>query len=159
MGQSIEELREASPTSEEKPSFGHLLLVWFLVGSSFRTLGFALVDAVPAAIPLSRMGAGLLFGTIVIVLLWSAGWHPSLPASAGYFVAEIALNILLLLAFNLVFSRKLTPWMEVGLHTTSISLAATLVFTNYGRKIRNRVRQRIHSLLKLPSEDNSSSQE
>ena len=159
MGQSIEQLREASPTAEEKPSFGHLLLVWFLVGSSFWTLGFALVDAVPAAIPLSRMGAGLLFGTIVIVLLWAVGWHPSLPASTGYFVAEAVFNVLLLLGINLVFRREFTPWMEVGLHSTSIALAASLVFTNFGRQIRNRARQRTRSLLKLPPEDNSSGQE
>lgn len=159
MGQSIEQIREAIPTPEGKPSFGHLLLVWFLVGSSFWTLGFALADAVQAAIPLSRMGAGLLFGTIVIVLLWSVGWHPSLPASAGYFLTEVVFNLLLFLGVNFVFSREFTPWVEVGLHTTSITLAASLVFTNFGRKIRNRVRQHIRSLLKLPPEDNSPGQE
>jgi len=157
MEQSNEQ--EASPTSEQRLSFGHLLLAWFLVGSSFWTLGFALFETIPAAIPLSRMGAGLLFGTIVIVLLWSVGWHPSLSACAGYFIAESAFSLLLLLGIAPVFSRELTPWMVVSLHSTSIALAATLVFTNYGKQIRNRARQRTRSLLKLPSEDHSPSQE
>ena|SRR6056297_3561897 len=157
MEQSSE--REASPTSEQSPSLGHLLLVWFLVGSSFWTLGFALFDTVPVAIPLSRMGAGLLFGTIVIVMLWSVGWHPSLSACAGYFIAELVLNMLLLLGIAPVFSRELTPWVVVSLHSTSIALAAGLVFTNYGKQIRNQARQRTRSLLKLPPEDHSPSQE
>ncbi|AQL42399.1 hypothetical protein BV210_06580 [Halorientalis sp. IM1011] len=159
MAQSIEQSQEASPASEGKPSFGHLLLVWFLVGSSFWTLGLALFDAVPAVIPLSRLGAGLLFGTAVIVLLWSLGWHPSLPASAGYFVSEAAFSVLLLSGITLVFSLELTPWGEVGLHTTAIVLAAALIFTDCGRQIRNWIRQHIWTLLKLPSEDSTHSHE
>ncbi|MFD1589329.1 hypothetical protein ACFR9U_20320 [Halorientalis brevis] len=159
MEQADEQPRDASPTLDRKPSFGHLLVVWFLVGSSFWTLGFALVDAVSVAVPLSRMGTGLLCGTIVVVLLWAVGWYPSLSASVGYFVAEAAVNLLLFFGIAPVFSSELTPWLEVGLHTTSITLAAALVFSNSGRRIRRWISHRTRALLKLPSEDHSPSQE
>lgn len=153
METSGEQPRKDGPVSERTPSFGHLLLVWFLVGSSFWTLGFALLNAVPATVPLSQSGGGLLFGTIIIVLLWSVGWYPSLSASGLYFVAEAVFNLILLFGIAPLFSRELAPWAEIGLHSTSIALAAFLVFTSHGRQLQNRVNQRTRSLLKLPAED------
>ncbi|MFB6223100.1 MAG: hypothetical protein ABEH86_05435 [Haloarcula sp.] len=149
MGQSNEQSRDGSST----PSFGHLLLVWVLIGSSFWSLGFTLADATQIEIPLSRMDVGLLFGTIVVVLLWIVGFRPSLLASFGYFVTEQVISLFFVLGY--VFVPAATPWVEATLRATSITLTAILVFTDLGVQMRNTIRRHIYSLLKLPPQDQS----
>ncbi len=67
---------ETRSPAERTPSFGHLLLVWLLVGPSLWSLGTAVAAAIQAELPLSTMGVGLLFGTIVVVSFWTAGFQP-----------------------------------------------------------------------------------
>jgi len=100
MNRSSEQTRETRSVTERTPSFGHLLLVWLLVGWSLWSLGSAVADATQVELPLSTIGVGLLFGTIIVVLFWTAGFQPSLAASFGYFVAEQAIDLIL---FSVLF--------------------------------------------------------
>lgn len=140
---------------DRTPSFGHLLLVWLLVGWSLWSLGSAVADAIRVELPLSTMGTGLLFGTVVVVLFWTSGFHPSLAASFGYFITEQVLDLILLFGTIFLFVPSATPWATVALQFVSICLAATLVFTPVGKQIRNVLRRYIRSLLKLPPQDQS----
>lgn len=146
---------ETRSSAERTPSIGHLLLVWLLVGPSLWSLGIAVVDATQAGLPLSTMGAGLLFGTIVVVSFWTAGFQPSLRASFGYFVAELSIDVVLLFGRILFSAPPSTPWTPFAFQLVSICLAATLVFTPVGAKIRNWFRRHVRSLLKLPPQDRS----
>ena len=146
----------SSNPSKRDSSLSHLLLVWFLVGSSFFGLGWEIADAVPVSISISSAEAGLLFGTVVVALLWIAGFRPSLSASGGYFIAEMGLHYLLILGGNLFLLSEgtLSPWQEVLLRSFSIALAAGLVFTSSGRQVRDFVRKCGRKLVKTPPEVN-----
>ncbi|MDS0221202.1 hypothetical protein NDI54_07565 [Haloarcula sp. S1AR25-5A] len=148
--------KEQSSTS---PSFGHLLLVWLFVGPSLWSLGSAVAAAIQAELPLSTMGTGLLFGTVVVVLFWTAGFHPSLRASFGYFLAEQGIYLVLVVGIATAFAPAFTSWVAVAVQLVSISLAATLVFSPVGAKIRNWFRRHIRSLLKLPPQDRAANRE
>ncbi|EMA29584.1 hypothetical protein [Haloarcula japonica] len=141
--------------SEQTPSIGHLLLVWLLVGPSMWSLGTAVADAIQAELPLSTMGVGLLFGTTVVVLFWTAGFQPSLTASFGYFITEQAIDLILLFGTVFLFVPVSTPWATVALQFCSICLAVTLVFTPVGKQIQNVLRRHIRSVLKLPPQKQS----
>jgi len=146
---------EARSSAGRTPSFGHLLLVWLLVGPSLWSLGSAVADAIQSELPLSTMGAGLLFGTVVVVLFWTAGFHPSLRASLGYFAAELSLDVVLLFGRILFPIPPSTPWATVAFQLVSICIAATLVFPPVGAKVRHWFRRHLRSLLKLPPQDQS----
>lgn len=147
-------MKQFTPRSTvQDPSFSHLFLVWFLVGFSLMGLGWDLYEAVPVAFPVSSMGAGLLFGTIVVVSLWIAGFYPPLWGSAMYFITQLGFHLLLVLV---LLGGTLGPWQDVGLRVLSIGLAATLSFTDFGRNGRKWLRQRGRSLLKLPPADEPS---
>lgn len=145
-----------SDSSRRDSSLSHLFLVWFLVGSSFFGLGWDVADAVPVSVPLSLMGAGLLFGTVVVALLWIAGFRPSLSASGGYFIAEMSFHFLLVLGGNFVRSSGATapPWQEIALRCLSIALAAALVFTRSGRHARHFLWKRGRKFVETPPEGN-----
>jgi len=155
MERSSERAGEARSSADRTPSFGHLLLVWVLVGSSLWSLGAAVADAIQVELPLSTMGTGLLFGTIIVVSFWTAGFQPSLAASLGYFITEQAIYLLLLFGATFLFVPPSTPWVTVALQFCSICLAATLVFTPVGKQIRDGLRRYLRSVLKLPPEDQS----
>ena len=152
MERSSERAGEARSSTNRTPSFGHLLLVWVLIGWS---LGAAVVDAIQVEPPLSTMGTGLLFGTIIVVSFWTAGFQPSLAASFGYFIIEQAINLLLLLGATFLFVPPSTPWATVALQLCSICLAVTLVFTPAGKQIPNVLRLYIRSVLKLSPQEQS----
>ena len=155
MERSSERAGEARSSADRTPLFGHLLLVWVLVGSSLWSLGVAVADAIQVELPLSTMGAGLLFGTIIVVSFWTAGFQPSLAASLGYFITEQAIYLLLLFGATFLLVPHSTPWATVALQFCSICLAATLVFTPVGKQIRDGLRRYLRSVLKLPPEDQS----
>ncbi|WP_115862920.1 hypothetical protein [Halorussus litoreus] len=144
----------SSTTGKRSPSFVHLLFVWFLVGSSFSSLGWSVADAVPVAGPVSSMEAGLLFATVVVVGLWLAGFRPSISTSAGYFIAETGLHYLLILGGGLLLfsGGARSPWQEILLRSLSIALAAALVFTDSGRRLRGLARGLARKLVKTPPE-------
>ncbi|WP_424004046.1 hypothetical protein ACOZ4I_06130 [Haloarcula salina] len=146
---------ETRSSADRTPSFGRLLLVWVLVGWSLWSLGAAVADAIQAELPLSTMGSGLLFGTIVVVSFWTAGFHPSLRASFGYFVMEQLFDLIVLFGTVLIFAPAPTPWATVALQLVSICLAGTLLFTSVGAEVRKWGRRRAHSLLKLPPQEKS----
>lgn len=133
-------------------SFTHLLLVWFLVGSSFAGLGWDLADAIPVTVPISSMGAGLLFGTVLVAFLWVAGFRPSLWASGGYFIATNGLQFLFVASSSLFlpFGAALSPWEVVLLRSLSIAVPAALIFTNLGRQVRDSVRKQGRKIAKTP---------
>lgn len=139
-------------STDRTPSLGHLLLVWLLVGPSLWSLGTAVANAIQTELPLSTLGAGLLFGTVV-VFFWTAGFYPSLRASLGYFLAEQGIYLVLAVGIATVSVPVFTPW--IALRFVSICLAATLAFTPAGTRIRNWLRRRLRSLLKLPPQDRS----
>jgi hypothetical protein len=116
-------------------------------------------DAIRAELPLSTMGAGLLFGTVIVVLFWTAGFHPSLAASFGYFVLEQVIDLILLFGAVLLSVPLSIPWITVAFQLVSICLAATLVFTPVGTQIWTWLRRYVRSLLKLPPEDPSTDHE
>lgn len=158
VNQSAQRAQDSERTSGSE-SLGHLLAVWFLVGSSFWRLGFSLVDATTTPLPLSRMGTGLLFGTLVVVALWVGGVRPSIGASAGYFLVETAGYTLLVLVVGPLFVPRVASWplVEVAAGGLSITLAATLVFTDVGTTTRARTRQWLLARLKVPSADDGPS--
>ncbi|MFB9812970.1 hypothetical protein [Haloarcula sebkhae] len=155
MERSSKRAGEARSSTDRAPSFGHLLLVWVLIGSSLWSLGATVADAIQVELPLSTMGTGLLFGTVVVVLFWTVGFHPSLAASFGYFVTEQVINIVLLFGAIFLFVPPSTPWATAVLQFSSICLAATLVFTPVGKQIRTSFRRSVRSLLKLPPQKQS----
>ncbi|MDQ2071832.1 hypothetical protein ACODNH_16295 [Haloarcula sp. NS06] len=155
MERSSKRAGEARSSTDRAPSFGHLLLVWVLTGSSLWSLGATVADAIQVELPLSTMGTGLLFGTVVVVLFWIAGFQPSLAASFGYFVTEQVINIVLLFGTIFLFVPPSTPWATAVLQFSSICLAATLVFTPVGKQIRNSFQRSVRSLLKLPPQKQS----
>jgi hypothetical protein len=135
-------VKSGSRSSKQEPSYGHLLLVWFLVGFSLMGLGLDLHQATPVTIPVSSLNAGLLFGTVVVVSLWIAGFRPSLGASAIYFTTQLIVHLVLALILALTLPGSTSePWVDVGLRVLSIILAATLGFTTVGRRGRDRLRQ------------------
>lgn len=146
--------QSSSEPTKRNSSFSRLLLVWFLVGPSLFGLGWDLADAVPVTVPVSSMGAGLLFGTVLVAFFWVAGFRLSLSASGGYFITEMGLQYLLILCGDLfLFSGSmLSPWQEVLLRGLSIALAAAFVFTNSGRRVRDFVRKSGRKLVKTPPE-------
>ncbi|UPV74458.1 hypothetical protein M0R89_18245 [Halorussus limi] len=143
-----------SESARKDSSFVRLLSVWVLVGSSLCGLGWTVADAVPVALPVSSMDAGLLAGTVVVALFWVVGFRPSLSASVGYFVAEQALHLLLALGSGLFSSGALGPWREVCLRGLSVALAGALVFTGSGKRLRDCVRTRAGRLVETPPEAN-----
>jgi len=146
----------SSNSSKGNSSFSRLFFVWILVGSSFFGLGWDLADVVPVSIPISSMGAGLLFGTLLVALLWIAGFRPSFSASGGYFIAEMSFHFLLVLGGNVALSSGATlpPWQAVLLRSISIALAVGLIFTRSGRQVRDFVWNRGWKLVKTPPEVN-----
>ncbi|WP_121821442.1 hypothetical protein [Halostella salina] len=147
--------RFRSGSSEGAASLPGLLLVWLLVGPSFFGLGRELTDAVPLSVSLSSMGTGLLFGTLVVVSLWIVGVRPSPSATGGYFIAELGLHSLLAIGGGLFLPGWLvSPWYDVLLRSLSIALAAALVFTSSGRRVREFVRKQGLKLVKTPREVN-----
>ncbi len=146
----------SSNSSRSDSSLLHLLLVWFLVGSSFFGLGWDIADVVPVSIPLSSMEAGLLFGTVVVSLLWTAGFRPPISASGGYFIAEMGLHFLVVLGASLFLLAEgpLSPWHEVVSRSLSVGLAAGLVFTTPGRRIRRYVWVLGRKFVKTPQKRN-----
>lgn len=160
VSQSVERPSDAGSNPEDpSPSFAHLLAVWFLVGSSFWTLGFTIVDVLPDPLPISRMGAGLLAGTFVVVSLWIGGFRPSVQASVGYFFADLGFSTVLGLLVGPLLFPRVTAWLEVGLYGLSIVLAATLVFTEQGRRVRASTRQWLLDRLRIPGTDAPSSEQ
>ncbi|MFU1781980.1 hypothetical protein ACM16X_11410 [Haloarcula japonica] len=155
MERSSERAGEARSSADRTPSFGHLLLVWVLVGSSLWSLGAAVADAIQVELPLSTMGTGLLFGTIIVVSFWRAGFRPSLAASLGYFITEQAIYLLLLFGATFLLVPHSTPWVTVARQLVSICLGVTLVFTPVGKQIQNVLRRHIRSVLKLPPQKQS----
>ena len=155
MRRPSERAGEACSPTDRTPSFGHLLVVWVLIGWSLWSLGAAVADAVQVELPLSTMGTGLLFGTVIVVLFWTAGFHPSLAASFGYFITEQVIDLILLFGAIFLFVPASTPWVTVALQFSSICLAATLVFTPVGKQIRDVLRRHIRSVLKLPPQGQS----
>ncbi len=155
MERSSERAGEARSSADRTPSFGHLLLVWVLVGSSLWSFGAAVADAIQVELPLSTMGTGLLFGTIIVVSFWRAGFRPSLAASLGYFITEQVIYLILLFGAIFLFVPPSTPWATAVLQFSSICLAVTLVFTPVGKQIRNSFWRSVRSVLKLPPEDQS----
>ncbi|WP_128475940.1 hypothetical protein [Halorussus pelagicus] len=129
----------SSNSPKRESSLVHFLFVWFLVGSSFFGPGWNIADAAPVSIPISSMEVGLLFGTVVVAVLWVAGFRPSISASGGYFIAETGLHYLLILGWSLFlpFEETLPVWQDVSLSSLSIALAAALVFTSTGRQARH----------------------
>ncbi|WP_135805526.1 hypothetical protein [Halorussus marinus] len=149
--------RPSSDPSNGESSLFHLVFVWLLVGPSVFGLGWDVADAVPVSGPLSSMGAGLVFGTVVVAVLWIAGFRPSLSAGGGYFIAELASHALLTLGGSLfvVSEGTLSPWVEVSVRSLSITLAAALVFTSSGRRIRADIWKRGRNLVKTPPDVDS----
>jgi len=145
-----------SGSSEGDASLSGLLLLWLFVGPSFFGLGWELVDAVPLSVSLSSMGAGLLFGTLVVASLWIIGVRPSISASGGYCIAELGLHSLLAIGGGLFLFPEgdPSPWYGVLLRSVSIALAAALVFTGSGRRVRAFIRQQGRKLVKTPREVN-----
>lgn len=149
--------QSSSNSSKRDSSLSHLLFVWYLVGSSLFGLGWEIADAVPISVSISLMSPGLLFGTVVVALLWIAGFRPSLSASGGYFIAEMGLHFLLVLGGSLFLLSEgtLSPWQEVLLRSLSIALAAALVFTSSGRRVRGFIWKHGRKLVKTPPKVNS----
>ena len=145
MTQSPAQTEQSGPRDTgQDSSFGSLLLVWFLVGLSLTGLGLDLHRALPVLIPVSPVNGGLLFGTVVVVALWIAGFRPPLRASTTYFFTQLAVHLLLALAFG---GATPEPWRDVGLRVLSIGAAATVSFTDVGRRARNWLRQQGWRLL------------
>lgn len=80
----------------------------------------------------------MLFATVAVAALWVASFRPSLRASILYFVVEQAVYLLLALAF---LGAEPGPWRAAGFHVLSIAGAATLSFTDPGRRSRRWLRQ------------------
>ncbi len=135
---------QTKQSTRQDRSLGGLLLVWFLVGFSLAGLGLDLHRALSVSIPVSPVSGGLLFGTVVVVVLWIAGFRPSLQASTAYFLTQSAVHLLLVLAIG---SATAEPWRDVSIRVLSISVAAAVSFTDVGRRLRNWVRQRSWRLL------------
>jgi len=142
------------PQTERTASLGHLLLVWVLVGPSLAGLGGALSDALPLAAPVAPVNVGLLFGTVLVAALWTAGFRPSPRASAGYFVATHTLQFLLVAstAFLTPTGWGLSPGPAVALRCVSIAIPAALAFTALGERARAAVRASGRRVAKLPPE-------
>jgi len=153
MSYSIEQSSEKEPSSDTSPPFRYLLLVWFLIGSSLWPVGAALAEVLPVGIPLSSMGIGLLFGTVVVTVPWAFGFYPSLPASLGYFITELTIKLSVFLLVVPLYLSEFTPEIEIVIRILSIAPAAILVFTDAGRYLRTRLRQYFQSVLKLPPEE------
>lgn len=127
----------AAATRDRPDSFARLLAFWVLVGFSLFGLGWDLADALGAAVPLSGMGAGLLFGTGVVSVLWVAGVRPPLPTSAAYFALQSLLGLALF--YPVLATVTYTPWVAVFVRATSILLAAVLAFAVPWGRVRDRV--------------------
>jgi hypothetical protein len=124
---------------EERPdSLPRLLAFWLLVGFSLFGLGWDVADALGPVVPLSGMGAGLLFGTIVVAVLWIAGVRPPLLASLGYFLAQPLLALGLSLTLPAV-GVTVDGWVAVAVRAASIALAALLAFRVPWGRVRRRV--------------------
>lgn len=107
-------------------------------------LGLNLYWTALAALPITAVGAGLVFGTIVIGALWVVGFRPSLRASALYFIVEQAIYLTVALVF---LGANPGLWQEAGVSLLSISGAAMFSFTDVGRRGRRRLRNRGRQLL------------
>ena len=149
MGKKISQSQDVGSPSQEAPSFGHLLAVWILVGWSLWSLGSDLVDVLPSVVPISQMGAGLLFGTVVVASFWVLGFRPSLLRSAGYFVVESVTRLFLLFA-AVFLGFEVGPWQILSLQCVSIGFAAMLAFTAVGERGLEHLQFRLNALLKLP---------
>jgi len=144
-----------SDPPEKSSSFRRLLLVSLLVGVSLAGLGSDLLGAISVSLPVSSMGGGLVFGTVVVSSLWVAGFRPSLAASGAYFLGQLVAHLLLSGAFVAVVGSgaSLESWHEVGLRSLSIGLTATLCFTGVGSRVGDWVRRRGRRLLRVPPAD------
>jgi hypothetical protein len=128
---------DTAATRERPDSFTRLLAVWVLVGFSLFGLGWDIADALGPAVPLSGMGAGLLFGTSIVSVLWVAGIRPPLLASAAYFLLQLLLGLALF--YPVLATITYTPWVAVFVRATSILLAAILVLAAPWRRVRERL--------------------
>lgn len=133
-------------STEAAPSFLHLLVVWLLVGGSLFSLG----EEILGFLSVSRMSAGLLFGTLVVCTLWVVGFRPSIRASVAYFILEIGCSALLFLPVVTLFGA-IDPGVLAVFEATTVAVAAVVVFTPVGPAIRDVVRRWATSLLRLPT--------
>lgn len=137
-----------SHSTGEKPSYGHLLLVWVFLGVSLMGLGSDLYQAMSVAFPLSSLNAGLLFGTSVVISVWVAGFRPSLGASAVYFSTQLIVHLLMTVMLALAVPGSTSgPWMDVILRGLSIIFATVLAFHTIGRQGADWLRQHGQRLL------------
>jgi hypothetical protein len=141
---------ESDSGTEASDSLGHLVAVWALFGLSLWPLGTTLAEVLPVTLSLSGLGTGLLFGTVVVASLWVAGVRPSIRASAGYFVTELAVRLSLLFGVAL-FLETFPPALELGYRLVPIGVATLLVFTAVGERLRECVRRRFRAVLKVPT--------
>lgn len=142
--------RNADPATDYRDSFGHMLLVFALVGTSLAGVGAAVTDALAVGRGLRN---GLLVGTVGFVALWLGGFRPSLRAAVGYFLTEGVCSLLLVLVVPAFVA--VGPWTVVGIRVASVSLAGGLVFTDPGRHGREWLRRRAMALVKRPPREES----
>jgi hypothetical protein len=137
---------------EELRSYGHLLAVWVLVGWSFAGLGWKLADAVPAALPVSSMSAGAVFGTAVVAGSWAAGVRPPVLPCVAFFLVQPAVHLSLILGtVFLAPEATLGPWAMVGYDAVSIALVAVPTLTPPGRAAVGRLFRRARASLEPSS--------
>jgi hypothetical protein len=129
---------ERAETAGRPDSLPRLLAFWLLVGFSLFGLGWDVADALGPTVPLSGMGAGLLFGTVVVAVLWIAGVRPPLLASLGYFLAQPLLALGLSLTLP-ALGITVEGWAAVAVRAASIALAALLAFGVPWGRVRRRV--------------------
>ena len=145
---------ERAPGSDRRDSFGYMLLVWVLVGFSLAGLGASVVMALPAGLPVSALGGGLLFGTVVFVALWVGGFRPSPGTAVGFFVVQGLCSLLLVVVVSGVLHVETGPssWLTVGRRALAVVLAAVLVFGGVGRRGYDRLREWTLERLQVPQQ-------
>jgi hypothetical protein len=140
--------RSRPETHGELRSYGHLLAVWVLVGWSFAGLGWKLADVVPAALPVSSMSAGAVFGTAVVAGAWAAGVRPPVLPSVAFFLVQPAVHLSLVLGTVFLSpGATLGPWAMVGYDAVSIALVGVPTLTPPGRAALGRLFRRARSSL------------
>jgi peptidoglycan/LPS O-acetylase OafA/YrhL len=138
-------------------SFGHLLLVWLLVGYSFMALGWDLTEALPVAIPLAPIDAGLVFGTLVVCALWVAGVRPSLRVSLAYFGVHAVVRVAATLLYLAIPGTTPGPWPEIGVDLVAILVAAACCLSGLGRQFLGGLVRRTQAQFEQPATEENHS--
>ena len=102
-----------------------------LAGLGWRLLGALAVDpALSAALALAA-GAG------VVAALWTAGFRPSIPRSGAYFLVQLALGLVGLLAVQPIAPTTVpAAWQGVAVEAVAVVGAWSIAFTRVGRRVR-----------------------